>query len=81
MEEFEITGQDTLIAVGKFNSKAEAIEQFRKDHPGYSITAINDEIVIGWYEYSGLPVFEGDDYVTDEEGCYFTRQEAEALGE
>ncbi len=37
--------------------------------------------IIGFYETSGLPVREGDDYVTDVEGCYLTRAEAEALAE
>lgn len=35
--------------------------------------------VIGTYETSGLPVYEGDDYVTDVEGCYLTRAEANEL--
>jgi hypothetical protein len=35
--------------------------------------------IIGRYETSGLPVYEGDDYVIDVEGCYLTRAEANEL--
>jgi len=37
--------------------------------------------IVGFYEVSGLPVRDGDDYVTDVEGCYLTRAEANALAE
>ena len=37
--------------------------------------------IIGFYETSGLPVREGDDYVTDVEGCYLTRAEADELAQ
>lgn len=35
--------------------------------------------IIGYYETTGRPVYEHHDYVTDVEGCYLTRAEADAL--
>jgi hypothetical protein len=40
-----------------------------------------DSEVIGRWETTGWPVYEGDDYVLDAEGCYLTRAEADALAE
>ena len=55
-------------------SIVDAIANFRKQHPTFSIEAIDDKVVIAFCEHSGEPIFEGDEYVMDEQDLYYLKK-------
>ena len=67
----EYIGKQGLLCVG----------EIKQGQPSFFSLDDDEREIIGTYEISGLPVYEGDDYVTDAEGCYLTREEADELAQ
>lgn len=74
MPKFEISGTIPAKPVETIYDTAEVIEaikQFREQNPVASLDYINGHFVIGLDESTLAPIFEGDDYATDEDGCCY----------
>ena len=53
----------------------DAVREFEGRHPGVRIEVIDDREVVGACEACDRPFFDGDDYVSYEEGIFTCRGE------
>lgn len=62
-QQFSFEGKNWLRVTITAPSLAEAVASFKRDYPGAEIDAIDERELIATCIYSGLPIFEDDDYV------------------
>ena len=67
-QKYTINATLDIEEVIKSESIKGAVDAFRSVYPDAHIDSVNDELVIGYCEHSGQPIFEGDDYKEDSEG-------------
>lgn len=71
MEKFFIEGIKTVSERKESNvsaeNRVEAALKFKRQNPGYDFEFVGDDIILGWCEYSGKPIFDGDEYYSDSE--------------
>ena len=65
----EIAGVKTEMIHPCYEGTVEtAVNQFRKDHPGFRIEYIDGQLVIDFCEVCECPLFEDSDYHESEDG-------------
>lgn len=65
------TKEKNIIA----SSIEEAINKFKKKYPKYIPDWVDDKSILGYCEYSGKPIFEGDEYYSDSDGIMWLTEE------
>lgn len=70
MKKFYISGQksETIEENIAARDRIEAAMMFKFKYPSFVFWHVGEDIIIGWCESSGVPIFRGDEYETDEHG-------------
>lgn len=75
MSKFVITGIKTESVTQEIKAKdrVEAAKHFKNKYPDYVFDYVGGDMILGWCENSGNPIFKGDEYETDENGIMWLK--------